>query len=190
MRTLRLKLVWLLVIPFLWFASPTGSSIVWGAALGLLGLLLRGWAAGTIRKEEMLTTTGPYAYARNPLYIGSLALGVGITAAGGQVALVVVFYLTVYTRTMLGEVALLTELFGEQYAHYAAHVPAFVPRLTRYRAPDGGPGDVSDGAPATQPGGEVGGFTLARYRRNAEWEALLGYVLVFGYLTVRWWLVS
>ena len=177
MRTLRLKLVWLLVIPFLWFASPTGSSIVWGAALGLLGLLLRGWAAGTIRKEEMLTTTGPYAYARNPLYIGSLALGVGITAAGGQViwvALFVVFYLTVYTRTMLGEVALLTELFGEQYAHYAAHVPAVLPRLTAYRAP----------------GGESDGFTLARYRRNAEWEALLGYVLVFGYLTVRWWLVS
>jgi len=194
MRTLRLKLVWLLVLPFLWFASPTGSTIAAGAALGLVGLLIRGWAAGTIRKEEELTTTGPYAYTRNPLYIGSLLLGVGITVGGGEavwVALFVVFYLLVYTRTMLGEGALLTGLFGEQYAHYAAHVPAFVPRLIAYRSPDA-PVDAEPGARsgAALPGAKVGGFTLARYRRNAEWEALLGFVLVFGYLTVRWWLVS
>ena len=84
MRTLRLKLVWLLVIPFIWFASPTSPSILWGLALGLIGLLIRAWAAGTIQKEEQLTTTGPYAYTRNPLYIGSLLLGVGITLGGGH----------------------------------------------------------------------------------------------------------
>ena len=175
MRTLRLKLVWLLVIPFLWFASPTSSSILWGVALGLLGLLIRGWAAGTIQKEEQLTTTGPYAYTRNPLYIGSLLLGVGITLGGGNpiwVALFLLFYLTVYSRTVLGEVVLLGELFGEQYAHYASHVPAFIPRLSPYQAP----------------GGTDAGFTFARYRRNNEWEAALGFVLVFGYLTARWWM--
>ena len=175
MRTLRLKLVWLLVIPFLWFASPTASSILVGVALGLVGLLIRGWAAGTIRKEEQLTTTGPYAYTRNPLYIGSLVLGVGITLGGGHltwVALFLVFYLVVYTRTMVGESRLLTELFGERYARYAGQVPAFFPRLTPYRGPD----DTG------------GGFSLIRYRRNNEWEAVLGFVLVFGYLTVRWWM--
>ncbi len=175
MRTLRLKLVWLLVVPFLWFASPTGYSILVGAALGLTGLLIRGWAAGTIRKEEELTTTGPYTYLRHPLYLGSLLLGVGITLAGGHEAWVLiflVFYVTVYTRTMLGEAALLTELFGGRYEHYAARVPAFLPSVVPYRAP-GVAGD---------------GFSLVRYRRNKEWEALAGYVLVFGYLTVRWWL--
>ena len=175
MRTLRLKLVWLLVVPFLGFASPTGSSLLAGAALGLAGLLIRGWAAGTIRKEEELTTTGPYAYMRHPLYLGSLMLGVGISLAGGHeawVLLFLVFYVTVYTRTMLGEAALLTELFGERYEHYAARVPAFLPSVVPYRAP-GLAGD---------------GFSLARYRRNSEWEALAGYVLVFGYFVVRWWL--
>lgn len=175
MRTLRLKLVWLLVVPFLWFAAPTGYSILVGAALGLTGLLIRGWAAGTIRKEEELTTTGPYAYLRHPLYLGSLLLGVGITLAGGHeawVLLFLLFYVTVYTRTMVGEAALLTELFGERYAHYAARVPAFLPSVVPY----GPPGVAGDG------------FTFARYGRNKEWEALAGYVLVFGYFVVRWWL--
>ena len=173
MRTLRLKLVWLLVIPFLWFATPTSSSILVGVALGLVGLLIRAWAAGTIQKEEQLTTTGPYAYTRNPLYIGTLLLGVGITLGGGSpiwVALFLLFYLTVYTRTVLGEVVLLGELFGERYEHYASRVPAFIPKLTPYQAP----------------GGADAGFSFARYRRNNEWEAALGFVSVFGYLTVRW----
>ena len=175
MRTLRLKLVWLLVIPFLWFASPTPSSLLAGFALGVVGLAIRAWAAGTIQKEAQLTTTGPYAYTRNPLYIGSLVLGVGITLGGGRLAwvgLFLGFYLAVYTRTMAGEVRLLAELFGERYEHYAGHVPAFLPKLTPYRAPDGT--------------GE--GFSLGRYRRNNEWEAALGFALVFGYLAVRWWL--
>lgn len=177
MRTLRLKLVWLLVVPFLWFASPTPASLLVGAGVGTAGLLIRGWAAGTIRKEEELTTTGPYAYTRNPLYIGSFMLGVGITLAGGEwiwVALFLAFYLAVYTRTVVGERELLTEMFGDRYVHYAAQVPSFLPRLTPYRGPEG-----------------VGeGFTLARYRRNNEWEAALGFVLVFAYLTVRWWIAD
>lgn len=177
MRTLRLKVVWLLVVPFLWFATPTPTRLLVGAGLGALGLVVRGWAAGTIRKEEELTTTGPYAYTRNPLYMGSFLVGVGITLAGGHwmwVVLFLAFYLTVYTRTVLGEGELLGELFGERYAHYAAQVPAFLPRLTPYRSPDG----------------EGEGFTLARYLRNNEWEAAVGFVLVFAYLGVRWWLAG
>jgi protein-S-isoprenylcysteine O-methyltransferase Ste14 len=177
MRRLRLRAVWLLVVPFLWFARPTPALLAIGAGLGLLGLMVRGWAAGTIHKERELTTTGPYAFTRNPLYVGSFFLGLGITIAGGHwiwPVLFLAFYVGVYGRTMSGEAALLGELFGDRFHHYAAHVPALAPRLTPYRAP----------------GQTGGGFTLAQYRRNREWEAALGALTGFAFLVAKWWLGS
>lgn len=174
MRKLRLKAVWLLVIPFLWFARPTPGLLAAGGVLALVGLLVRGWAAGTIHKERELTTTGPYAYTRNPLYVGSFFLGLGVTTAGGQwvfVLVFVLFYVGVYGRTMAGEAELLTELFGDRFRDYREKVPAFVPRLTPYRAP----------------GGAGGGFTLAQYKRNREWEAALGALAGFAFLAAKWW---
>jgi protein-S-isoprenylcysteine O-methyltransferase Ste14 len=172
MRRLRLRAVWLLVIPFLWLARPTGPALVAGVALGVFGLLVRGWAAGTIHKEKELTTTGPYAYMRNPLYVGTFFLGLGVTVAGGRwwwPALFLAFYVGVYGPTMAGEAALLAELFGDRYGVYAAHVPALMPRLTPWR----------------DPGVSGGGFTFAQYRRNREWEALLGALAGFGFLAAK-----
>jgi len=172
LRRLRLRAVWLLILPFLWLCRPTLPLLVVGLALGALGLLVRGWAAGTIHKERELTTTGPYAHTRNPLYLGSFLLGLGVTLAGGQwwwPLLFLSFYAAVYGRTMVGEAALLTELFGERYRLYAANVPSVLPRLTPWRAPDV----------------EGGGFTFAQYRRNREWEALLGAVAGFGFLAAK-----
>jgi protein-S-isoprenylcysteine O-methyltransferase Ste14 len=172
MRRLRLRAVWLLILPFLWFSRPIPSLLAAGAVLGALGLFIRGWAAGTIHKEKELTTTGPYAHTRNPLYVGSFLLGLGVTLGGGQwwwPVIFLLFYVGVYGRTMAGEAALLTEMFGDRYRAYAAHVPAVLPRLTPWRAP----------------GVEGGGFTFARYRRNREWEALLGALAGFGFLTAK-----
>jgi protein-S-isoprenylcysteine O-methyltransferase Ste14 len=169
MRRLRLRAVWLLILPFLWFARPTPPLLILGAALGLLGLFVRAWAAGTIHKERELTTTGPYAFTRNPLYVGSFFLGLGITVAGGHWAwptLFVAFYVGVYGKTMAGEYELLTGLFGDRYRAYAANVPAVWPRLTPWHEVD-------------RPGG---GFTWAQYKRNREWEAALGALLGFGVL--------
>jgi protein-S-isoprenylcysteine O-methyltransferase Ste14 len=175
MRTLRLRAVWLLVLPFLWFAHPNEARLWVGAGVAILGLLIRGWAAGTIRKEEELTTSGPYAFTRNPLYLGSLLIGLGVTWAGGGwlwPAVFLVFFGLVYTTTMRGEARLLTELFGARYRDYAANVPAFVPRPTPYRAPE------PDSA---------GGFGMSRYARNREWEALLGVITGFALLASKWW---
>lgn len=175
MRRLRLRAVWLLVLPFLWLSRPAPDLLAIGGVLAALGLVIRAWAAGTIHKERELTTTGPYAYARNPLYVGSLFLGLGITLAGGHWIWPVVFllfYVAVYGRTMAGEEALLTELFGDRYRDYAAQVPAVVPRFMPYRE-----GDAA-----------IGGFTLSQYRRNREWEAGLGAVAGFAFLIGKWWL--
>ena len=94
-RALRLKFVWLLVLPFLWFARPTLSLLAWGAPLAVLGLLLRAWAAGTIVKERELTTTGPYSHLRHPLYLGSLFIGAVGDWASLPTAIALLFLLLV-----------------------------------------------------------------------------------------------
>lgn len=175
MRWLRLRAVWLLILPFLWLARPTPGLLAAGAGLAALGLLIRGWAAGVIHKERKLTVQGPYAFTRNPLYLGSLFLGLGVTVAGGRWYFVVaflLFFFVVYGRTIRGEAELLEELFGDRYRHYARHVPALRPRPTPYRPEE----------PRSR-----ASFTLSRYRRNREYEALLGTVAGFAFLAVKWW---
>lgn len=166
-------MVWLLVIPFFWFAEPTRAALILGAVLAATGLLIRGWAAGTIHKDEDLTTSGPYAYIRNPLYVGSLLIGLGLVFSGGHwiwPTLFLAFFVGVYGRTMSGETKLLSELFGDRFAHYAEHVPALLPRLTPYRP---------------QQPDMAGGFRVRQYKRNNEWEALLGAGAAFAILTAK-----
>ncbi len=173
LNRLRLKAVWLLVVPFLWLCRPTLELVLIGASIAGAGLLLRAWAAGTIHKEEDLTTSGPYAFTRNPLYLGSFLIGIGVTVAGGHwiwTALFVAFFSVVYARTMASEARRLTELFGERYRTYALHVPAFLPRPTPFR-----PGRPD----------RSGGFRLGQYRRNREWEALLGGLAAFAFLALK-----
>lgn len=172
-RRVRLGAAWLLILPFLWFARPTGRSLWIGGVLAAVGLCIRALSAGHIHKERVLTTTGPYAHTRNPLYLGTLLLGLGVTAAGGRwiwVGLFVAFFWVVYGRTIRAEADKLQGLFGDAYAQYAQAVPLFVPRLTPYREP-------GTGCPA--------GFSPARYRRNREYQALLGALAGFAFLAAR-----
>lgn len=169
MRRLRLKAVWLIVLPFFWFAAPTPVLLAVGVCLAVLGLWIRGWSAGTIHKDQEVTTTGPYAFTRNPLYLGSFFIGLGVALAGGHwlwPALFLTFYALIYSRTMMGEVQHLLSLFPGSYGGYAANVPFFVPRLTPWRGEES-----SDRA-------EVG-FRWAQYKRNKEWEASLGVLAAF-----------
>lgn len=172
MRQLRLRAVWLIVIPFLWFSTPTETALAVGAALAASGLAIRGWSAGTIHKDRELTVSGPYAFTRNPLYLGSFLIGLGVAIAGGHwiwPTVFLLFYATVYTRTMAGEARHLRELFADRYDEYARNVPAFIPRPTPYR--------VSTG--------RTPGFRWAQYRRNREWEASLGALAAFAFLAAK-----
>ncbi len=174
LRRLRLRAVWLLIIPFYVYASPSTILLWWGAGVSAAGLALRAWAAGSIWKDHELATTGPYAHTRNPLYLGSFMLGAGVTAAGGQWVFGVAFpafFLLVYRATVRREVAELEARFGERYRVYAAQVPAVLPRIIAYS------GEGSESPP--------GGFSRARYMRNREWEAALGAVAAFGLLALK-----
>src|ERR1044072_2657620 len=65
----RVPLGFLCGAAFIFFARPTPKAFAIGASVSLLGLALRAWAAGHIRKNAQLATSGPYAFTRNPLYL-------------------------------------------------------------------------------------------------------------------------
>jgi protein-S-isoprenylcysteine O-methyltransferase Ste14 len=169
--------MWLLAVPFFLGAHPTTRLLVVGAVLATAGIVIRAWAAGTIEKELELATTGPYAYTRNPLYLGTLLIGLGVTVGGGRwefALLFSFFFVFVYGRTIRREMDRLAERFGDPYAAYASQVPLFVPRAVPFRA-----------IPSPEQLSAHEGFTLARWLRNREYEALLGVVATFLFLAVK-----
>jgi protein-S-isoprenylcysteine O-methyltransferase Ste14 len=159
---------------FLWLAPryTTPTTLAVGAAISLVGVLIRAWATGHIVKNQKLTTTGPYAHTRNPLYFGSflLALGFAVAAHWIAVLLVVGFWLAVYGPTITRERDYLRSLYGDAYAEFEANVPAFVPRLVPWAGPAG-----SD---------RSGGFSFPLYLRHREWQAALGFLFVLTWLIV------
>lgn len=169
---IRLRAPWLMVPIFLIAARPTVPLLLIGLVPAAAGALLRTWASGTIRKNNVLTTGGPYAHTRNPLYLGTFLVGIGVTIAGGSwpfLAIFVLFFLVVYGRTMRAEERRLDELFGERYRAYAAAVPLFVPRLRPY---------VPMEPHATE-------FMLRRYFSHREYEFALGVISGFLVLAAK-----
>ena len=165
-RKARLWLAWIIGVVFLWLARPFAASLWVGGFIVLAGLLIRGWAAGVLEKDRALAVSGPYAFTRNPLYLGSFLLGTGAAVAGGRPVIGVAFLgvlAVVYGSTMARESTALEARFPDDYRHYRDSVPGFLPGVARYRPPPG-------------PGLEATPFSLARYLRNREYEALLGAV--------------
>ena len=136
MQRWRVPLGFICAALFLFFATPTRWTLLIGAIVALPGLALRAWASGHLKKNETLAISGPYAYTRNPLYLGSFFIGLGFTIAAGNVLLGVVFILMIlgiYLPVMRVESGTLSHLFGKKYVRYAKEVPLFWPRLTPYR---------------------------------------------------------
>src|SRR5882672_7883187 len=101
---------------FFLLAQARPGTLIVGGLVALPGLALRAWATGHLRKNDALATTGPYAYTRNPLYLGSFVMGVGFTVASGRLIPGIIFaalFLGIYVPVMRVESATLTQLFGE-----------------------------------------------------------------------------
>jgi protein-S-isoprenylcysteine O-methyltransferase Ste14 len=111
-----------------------------GVAALVLGQMTRLWAAGAVRKDEELTTAGPYGYVRNPLYVGSLLMAIGYCLMSGRwwsfVALAVLFA-AFYLTTVLDEERRLSSMFGQDFEQYRNSVPRFRPRLRRWSEASG-----------------------------------------------------
>jgi protein-S-isoprenylcysteine O-methyltransferase Ste14 len=169
----RVRLGYPLAIAVLYFARPLPVSILLGALVGAGGLLVRAYAAGYLHKQEVLTVTGPYAYTRNPLYLGSaiLALGAGIATRYWISASILIAYFTIfYSIVMQREAKELLLRHGASFDQYARAVPLFLPRLTA----------------AKLQGESAGAFSYAQYKKNHEWQAAVGFLFLLLVLLVIW----
>ncbi|HZQ42897.1 MAG TPA: isoprenylcysteine carboxylmethyltransferase family protein [Acidobacteriaceae bacterium] len=175
-RRARVPLGFVVAAVFLIFARPTWTTLVWGLVLVLPGLWLRGYAAGYVKKNAELTRTGPYAYTRNPLYLGSMSIAAGFAVAAGRwwlVVLLVAMFLAIYVPTILSEEEFLRGTFPP-FEEYAQRVPRLLPRLTPARFAD------------TERG--MGRFSHERYRHHREYNASIGAAALYVALILRMWL--
>jgi protein-S-isoprenylcysteine O-methyltransferase Ste14 len=184
---LRVPSGFLLVAVFAWFSHPTARSLEFGLPVSLAGLALRAWAAGCLAKNQQLATGGPYAYTRNPLYLGTLLVAAGLSLAArspGLGALFAAVFVFVYLPVIQNEQEYLHVLFRE-YAGYAAAVPLLVPRLVPRRGPHPTPRRAS--RPTPRPQKNPNPFRFALYLRNQEYNAGAGFTA--GVLFLLWKLV-
>jgi protein-S-isoprenylcysteine O-methyltransferase Ste14 len=176
----RVPLGFAFALAYVWFARPTWIWIAVGNVLVVAGLAVRAAAAGHIRKNRELTTTGPYAYTRNPLYLGSVLIAVGFVIAARNVwiaAGALLMFLAIYVPVIRAEEKYLRNAFPE-YSLYAAHVPRLLPRLAAYRPQNQG-GTFDEGR-----------FSPELYQRHREYQAALGSALMVGALILKMMLVQ
>ncbi|MBZ5662447.1 MAG: isoprenylcysteine carboxylmethyltransferase family protein [Acidobacteriia bacterium] len=154
----RVRVGYPIGIAAFYFARPQWKWLLSGVGIALIGLLVRGYAAGHLRKHEQLATSGPYAFTRNPLYFGSVLFAAGFSVASHSwisAALLAAYLAVFYPVVIRREQGELETLYGAKFLEYASRVPAFWPRLT----------------PAASNGDH---FSWSQYRKNREYEAAIG----------------
>jgi protein-S-isoprenylcysteine O-methyltransferase Ste14 len=170
-RRIRVPLGFAFAVLYIWLARPTWPFLAFGAIAIVPGLLIRALASGHVRKNESLAMSGPYAYTRNPLYLGSLLIGVGfaIASRSGWIGLaVVVMFFAIYLPVIYGEEKFLREKFPE-FEEYARNVPRMFPRFGPYSAA----------------GEDSGKFSFDLYRKHREYNALVGTLLLIAALIAK-----
>jgi protein-S-isoprenylcysteine O-methyltransferase Ste14 len=168
-RKIRVPLGFALAALFLWLAKPTWPSIAAGCIVAAPGIWLRAIAAGHVRKNTELTTTGPYAYTRNPLYLGSIIIALGFALASRSIwiALIIgVMFLVIYIPVIKSEETFLRTAFSD-FALYSERVPRFLPRFRNRE----------------YLGERV--FSAEQYRKHREYNALIGSAAVMAALAIK-----
>ena len=168
-RRARVPLGFVLAVLYLWLARPAWWSIAVGAVIASSGLALRAVASGHITKDRALTTTGPYAYTRNPLYLGSILIAAGFAVAslsGWVVLVLVVMFTAIYLPTIRSEESYLRAAFPE-FDDYCRRVPRLLPRLS------------------AGPESATGAFSRELYLRHREYNALLGSAAMIAALALK-----
>jgi len=167
-RRIRVPVGFVFAVIYLWLAQPTVGSILAGTAVIAAGLIVRALASGHVQKNEQLTTSGPYAYTRNPLYLGSAILAIGFAVAARSWWIVTGMFLifaAIYWPVIKAEEEFLRAKFSE-YEEYAGRVPRLLPRLT----------------PFAKSSSE---FSWLLYRKHREYNALLGSLALLAALIIK-----
>ena len=166
-QRLRVPAGFVLVVAFAWLSDPSIQSLEFGLPLSAIGLLIRAWASGHLEKNMRLAESGPYAYLRNPLYLGTLIVAAGLAIASRRWLLAALFaavFLLIYLPAIELEEQHLRKLFPS-FASYSKRVPSLWPTFNP--------------APAE------GRFRFRLYLRNREYQALLGFLLGAAFLLAR-----
>ncbi len=153
----------------LWRHEPRPAAVAWSLLLVIPGLSLRGYASGYVKKNRELTQTGPYAYTRNPLYLGSILIAAGFALAllsWPVAAMLAAVFLIIYVPVIASEERFLRSNFPDFNA-YCRRVPRLIPRLT------------AAGPPTGQTEVSSGNFSLDRYLRHREYNATIGAALLY-----------
>jgi protein-S-isoprenylcysteine O-methyltransferase Ste14 len=164
---LRVPAGFVMVAAFAVFSHPTASSMAFGLPVSFAGLALRAWAAGHLAKNQRLAISGPYALTRNPLYLGTLITALGLAIAGDSVGLALLFgvlFAFVYLPAIELEEQHLSQILPG-YAAFAERVPLLIPRWTSNLGPDS--------------------FSPALYKKNREYQALLGWLAGVAWLAIK-----
>jgi protein-S-isoprenylcysteine O-methyltransferase Ste14 len=166
-RRSRVPLGFVLAVLYWWLARPTLRAMVAGAMIVACGVALRAAAAGHVKKDRELTTTGPYRWVRHPLYAGSLLIAAGFAVASQNwwvVLAMAVMFAAIYWPVILSEEDYLRANFAG-YDDYASRVPRLLPWKP-------------------WPAGQ-GGFSRELYRKHREYNALIGALALFAALAVK-----
>jgi protein-S-isoprenylcysteine O-methyltransferase Ste14 len=167
-RRIRVPLGFLFAVFYIWRTRPNWMSLAAGAIVAVFGILIRALASGHVQKDRVLTRTGPYAYVRNPLYLGSIVIGIGFAIAARDiwvVAVLVVFFVAIYVPVIRGEQNSLRSQFPE-YADYTRQVPSLLPRTIWFS-------------------GVTRDFSRALYLRHREYNSLLGAAAMLAVLIAK-----
>jgi protein-S-isoprenylcysteine O-methyltransferase Ste14 len=167
-RRIRVPLGFMFAVAYTWLAHPTLRSISLGGCISLIGLLIRALASGHVTKNEQLTTSGPYAYTRNPLYFGSLVLAAGFAVVSRSwwiTLIVVAMFFAIYIPVIRGEEAFLRSQFPE-FEEYAHKVPRLFPRWRPYQR-------------------SATSFSWDLYWKHREYNAAVGTALMIAAMAVK-----
>lgn len=167
-RRIRVPLGFVFAALYVWLARPTWRSILLGSGIAVVGLIIRALASGHVRKNEQLTTTGPYAYTRNPLYLGSLIIALGFTLASRSWVIAVIaaaMLVFIYIPVIRSEEEFLRAHFAE-FDDYCRNVPRLFPRLKLSQ-------------------GSAGSFSAHLYWKHREYNAAAGAVAIVAVLVIK-----
>lgn len=173
-RRHRILLSGAIGVLLIYLSKPTALSVLTGLPIALLGEAIRTWSSGCIRKNKALATDGPYAYTRNPLYLGSFGIGVGFVVMGNSLWVLGIFLIAfglVYWGVIRSEEGYLVRVFGSRFEDYVRTVPRFIPRWSR--SPYG-----------------AGGFDWTLVWKHREYQAWAGIAGGVAILLLKVWVTS
>ncbi|MBU1932361.1 MAG: isoprenylcysteine carboxylmethyltransferase family protein [Candidatus Omnitrophica bacterium] len=160
---LRFAIIYPLSVFIVFFSVPDDRSIMSSVSFIIAGLAVRIWANGYAIKMDKLTTSGPYAFVRHPLYLGTILIAIGfivmlkIYLAG---AMFLILMVAVYRRTIQKEENMLIKKFNGTYAAYKRKIPAVLPTVFHYKE------------------GEKWSFSLRRLIRSQEYKVFLWVMII------------